>query len=150
MTDINTQIIGYEAGEDLVAGDIVYLNTDGEAVKVAAVEATTAIGIVYSDADEGSMASIIVVGLVDACHLFVEDTDGSSGYDSAIGYGDQLIISGKTAGTYGVGQALSAVGGTAQTTSVEGMVVGKALVIVAGSAAADTYTTGKVYVNFMS
>jgi len=143
-------ILSWEAGEDLVAGDIVYLNTDNELVKVAAAESTVAVGIVYADADEGDNCSVIVQGVVDDCHLLVEDTDGSSGYDSAIGYGDQLVISGKAAGTYTAGQALSAVGGTAQTTSVEGMVVGKSLTVVAGSTSADTYTTGKVWVDFMA
>jgi len=143
-------ILSWEAGADLLAGDVVYLNTDNELVKCTAVEDTVCVGIVYADATEGKQCSVIVEGIVDLCHLLVEDTNASSGYDSAIGYGDQLIISGKTSGTYGVGQALSAVGGTAQTTSVEGMVVGKSLVIVAGSTTADTYTTGLVYVNFMA
>ena len=150
MTNINTEIIGFEAGADLVAGDIVYLNTDNEAIKCTAAEVTNAIGIVYSDADEGAQVSVTVRGLVDAAHLLVEDTNGSSGYDSAIAYGSQLIISGKAAGTYTAGQALSAVGGTSQTTSIEGMVIGKSLVIVAGVTTGDTYTTGKVYVDFMS
>jgi hypothetical protein len=150
MTNAKNVILGFEAGADLVKGDIVYLNTDNEAVKVTAAEVTNAIGIVYSSASEGEMVSVIVEGIIDDCHLLVEDTDGSSGYDEAIAYGSQLIISGKAAGTYTEGQALSAVGGTAQTTSVEGMVVGKSLTRVAGSTTADTYTTGKVYVNFMA
>ena len=150
MSDANTHIMSWEAGADLVEGDIVYLNTDNELVKVAAAEATNAVGIVYADAVEGDQCSVIVRGLVDACHLLVEDTNGSSGYDSAIAYGSQLVISGKTSGTYGVGQALSAVGGTGQATSVEGMVVGKSLAIVAGVTTGDTYNTGKVYVDFMA
>ena len=150
MTDVQTLIKKWEAGADLVEGDIVYLNTDKELVKVAAVEATNAVGIVYAAASEGEPCSVIVRGIVDLCHLFVEDTDGSSGYDSAIAYGDQMIIAGKASGTYDVGQALSAVGGTAQTTSVKGMVVGKSLAIVAGVTTGDTYTTGQVYVDFMA
>jgi len=150
MSDINTHIISFEAGADLVTGDIVYLNTDNELVKCTAAEVTNAIGIVYAGVSEGDQCSVVVAGLVEAAHLLVEDTNASSGYDSAIAYGAQLIISGKTSGTYTAGQALSAVGGTGQTTSVEGMVVGKSLVIVAGSTTADTYTTGKVYVNFMA
>jgi hypothetical protein len=150
MADRNTQVMSWEAGADLVYGDIVYLNTDKELVKCTAVEVTNAVGIVFAPAAEGTPCTVIVEGTVDACHLLVEDTDGESGYDSAIAYGSQLVISGKTSGTYGVGQALSAVGGTGQASSVEGMVVGKSLAIVAGADDADTYETGEVYVNFMA
>ena len=146
-------ILGYEAAEHLVEGDIVKLNTSGKLVKVAAVEATDAIGIVVSngsaiDSDvTGKMVSVLIEGVA-TVRVLVEDTDGASGYDKAIVRGDQLVISGKTSGTYVVGQALSAVGGTAQATSVCGMVVGKALEAVAGSASADTYATLKAYVRF--
>ena len=138
MTNAKNIILGFEAGADLVAGDIVYLNSDEELVKCTAAEVTNAIGIVYAGAEEGKFASVIVQGVVEEAHLLVEDTDGASGYDSAITFGDLLIISGKAAGTYTAGQALSAVGGTAQATAVAGMVVGKALCAEAGSAAADT------------
>lgn len=149
MTDANTHILSFEAGADLVAGDIVELNSDNELIKCTEVEITDAIGIVYADASEGEPCSVIVRGVVDACHLLVEDTDGSSGYDSAIAYGSLLVISGKTSGTYGVGQALSAVGGSAEPTPAAGKIVGKSLTKVAGATTGDTYTTGKVYVNFM-
>lgn len=149
MTDANTEFMGFEAGEDLTAGDIVTLNTDHEVIKCAAVEATNAIGIVHGDVSEGEQANIVVKGLTEV-RVLVEDTDGSSGYDAPIVRGDQLIISGKAAGTYTVGLCLSAVGGTAQTTSVEGMVVGKALGAVAGVTTGDTYTTISAMVDFMS
>jgi len=148
-------ILGFEAAEHLAEGDIVKLNTSGKLAKVSAVEATDAIGIVKSvgnalDADNtGKQVSVLAQGIIDV-PVLVEDTDGSSGYDAAIARGSLLVISGKEAGTYVVGQALCAVGGTAQTTAVAGMVVGKALEAVAGSTAADTYTTIKAYVNFLA
>lgn len=133
----------------LTAGDFVYIGTDGYITKVASAEATNAVGIVYETVAINKPVSVIAQGITDV-HVLVEDTDGSSGYDAAIAAGSLLVISGKASGTYVVGQALSAVGGTAQTTAVAGMVVGKALEAVAGSTSADTYTTIKAYVNFLN
>lgn len=148
MSNQKTEILSFEAGADLVEGDIVYLNTDNEAVKVTAAEATNAIGIVYADADEGEQVSVIVRGIATA-RVLVEDTNGSSGYDDPIARGDQLVISGKAAGTYVAGQALSSTGGTGVSTADATTIVGKALGAVAGVSGDDTYTTIKAYVSFM-
>ncbi len=155
MSYEDTQIVNFKKSDGyprvsavaLTAGDFVYIDTSGDIAKVASVEETKCVGIVYADAAIGKPVSVIVKGLI-SVHALVEDTDGSSGYDKAIVAGDQLIISGKAAGTYLVGQAVSAVGGTAQATSVCGMVVGKAVEAVAGSDSADTYTTIMALINF--
>jgi len=148
MTNINAEIRRGTAAATLIAGDIVKLDTNGKVAKVAAAEATDAVGIIYSGGAADEVVSYVVRGEIDV-RVLVQDTDGSSGYDAAIARGSLLVISGKSGGTYDVGQALSAVGGTAQTTAVAGMVVGKALEAVAGSTSADTYTTIKAYVSFM-
>lgn len=142
------EYLSFEAGEDLVQGDIVKLNTDDEAVKVDSAEETTAVGVCYNDADEGSQVTVLVRGVADYIRLLVEDTDSSSGYDDPIARGDLLVISGKTAGTYTEGQALSSVDGTGATGDAT-TIVGRALTAVDGSASDDTYTTGKVFVNFV-
>ena len=147
MTDFKTVIMGYEAAEDLVVGDIVKLDTDGKAAKVSSAEATDAIGIVYGAASAGKQVPVVVEGLA-TVRVLVEDTDGLSGYDAAVARGAHLVISGKSAGTYGVGQALSASTGTGVSTANATTIVAKALEAVAGSTTADTYTTIKAYVRF--
>lgn len=149
MSNINNEIISFEAGADLSEGDIVYINSDNEAVKVTSAEATNAIGIVYADADEGDQVSVLVRGVYPNAHLLVEDTDGTSGYDDPITYGDLLVISGKAAGTYTAGQAFSTTAGTGVSTADATTIVARSLTAVAGSTSEDTYTTGKVYVNFV-
>lgn len=149
MTNQKTNIDSFVASEDLTAGDIVKLDSNGEAAKVSTAEATDAIGIVYADADEDERVSVVTNGVLDGVHVLVEDTDQSAGYDSAIAQGDHLVISGKASGTYAVGQALSSIDGTSVTTSDATTIVAKALEAVTGSTGEDTYTTIKAYVRFV-
>ena len=147
MSNIQNNVLRYEAAADLVTGDIVKLDTNGKAAKVAAAEATDAIGIVVESTDSGKSAPIITSGIIDV-RVLVEDTDSGAGYDAAIARGAHLLISGKASGTYPVGQALSASTGTGVTTADATTLVAKALEAVAGSTAADTYTTIKAKVQF--
>ena len=148
MSNIKNENQSFEAGEALVRGDIVYLNTDNEAVKVAGVEATNAIGIVYAAASEGDQVSVTIKGIVEDVHMLIENTGGSSGYDAPFAYGSLLVISGKAAGTYTEGQALSVITGTGVSVKDRTTIVGKSFVLDAGATPADTYTTGKVYIDF--
>jgi hypothetical protein len=149
MTNVNRELLSFEAGEDLSIGNIVELNSDGEAIKCDSAEATDAIGMVWASADEGSMVNVLVRGVHPAVPVLVEDTDSSSGYDAAIAYGAHLVVSGKSSGTYGVGQALSASTGYGVSIADATTIVAKALEEVDGSISEDTYTTIKAYVNFM-
>jgi len=137
------------AAADLESGDIVKIDTSGTIAKVASVEATDAVGIVTQDTSAGDAVPVLVRGIIDA-NVLIEDTDSASGYDKAVVAGDLAIISGKAITGCSVGQALSSIPCTAQTLSgSDGMIVGKFLEANAGSTAADTVTTLKVYVNFM-
>jgi len=149
MSNFKTEILSYEAGEDLVAGDIVYLYSDSVVKKISSVEATNAIGMVQGAVSDGDQVAIVAVGIVDGVRVLVEDTDSSSGYDVAIVRGTHLVISGKAAGTYTAGQALSASTGTGVTTANATTIVAKALEAVAGVTTGDTYTTIKAYVKFL-
>lgn len=149
MTNIEKEILAFNAGEALVEGDIVKLNSSGDAIKVTSAEALDAVGIVYADAGLNERVSVIVRGLLDGVRVLVADTDGEAGYDSAITYGSRLLISGKAAGTYVVGQALSSDQGTGATGG-DGTIVAKALEAVAGSDSEDTYTVIKAYVDFIN
>lgn len=147
MTNIEKQILGYKAGEDIVEGDFLTINSDNEVVKNTSAEATNVVGVAYNKANQGEQVGVLVYGLVDNLRVLVEDTDGASGYDSAIAAGDILLISGKAAGTYVVGQACSSTAGTGATGG-DGTIVAKALEAVAGSTSEDTYTTIKALVRF--
>lgn len=149
MTNIDKEILKFEAGEDLVEGDIVKVNSDNEAVKQDSAEAKDSFGIVYNDASEGGMVSVIVRGLINNLRVLVEDTDGTSGYDDPISIGDRLLISGKADGTYVVGQACSTDAGTGATGG-DGTIVATAMEAVAGVTTDDTYTTIRAYVNFLN
>ena len=143
------EYLSFEAGADLERGDIVKLNSDNEVEKVAAAEATNAVGICYNNADEGDKVTVLVRGVMDDVHLLVEDTDSSSGYDDPIAHGDLLVISGKASGTYVAGQALSTTAGSGVSTADATTIIGRSLTAVAGVDSGDTYTTGKVFVNFV-
>ena len=148
MTDAQVEIKKFTAGADLVEGNIVELDSSGHAILCDAAEATNAIGIVYADALDTYPVSIVIRGKIQV-NVLIEDTDGSSGFDKAIVPGDRLLVSGKTSGTYGVGQALSAVGGTDTITANLGEIVGMALEGNAGSTTADTYATIWAFVSFV-
>ena len=149
MSNFKTEILSYEAGEDLVANEIVYLYSDSVVKKTSSVEATNAIGMVQGAVSDGDQVAIVANGIVDGVRVLVEDTNGNAGYDAAIVTGAHLVISGKTAGTYGVGQALSASTGSEVTTANATTIVAKALEAVAGASGSDTYTTIKAYVKFL-
>lgn len=149
MTNVEREIIGLEAAEDIVEGDILFIDSDGKAAKETDAEATNVFGIAYNDADSGEYVGVLVRGIHDNVRVLVEDTDSSSGYDSAITAGSRLLVSGKASGTYGVGQALSSDQGTGATAG-DGTIVAKAMEAVAGSTSEDTYTQIKCYVDFIN
>ena len=149
MVTVEKNIVKFTAGEDLAEQEIVKLNADGEAVKVDSTEETKAVGIVYAEASKGDVVSVITAGLLDNVRVLVEDTSSESGYDASITPGDRLLISGKSDGTYDVGQALSSDQGDGATGG-DGTVVAKAFEAVEGSESEDTYTTIKAYVNFIN
>lgn len=144
MTNVNTIIMGGEAGETIAQYDILELNSDGELVKCDAAQAENAVGVALTGGAEGDQVSYVVAG---KCKLyaFVEDTDASGTYSFAIARGDLLEISGKTSGTRTPGQAVSKI-----LAASDGKVkVGRALEAVAGSDSADTYTLIDATVNFL-
>ena len=148
MTNINRELLKGTAGADLAYGDIVKYHTDGTFIKQDSAEATDSIGIVWAAGNDGDLVTVLVRGVIDDLHFLIEDTSGSSGYDSAITHGDLLLVSGKTAGTYGVGQAVSKIDGTGVTTANATTIVARALEANAGSASGDTYGKIKAYVSF--
>lgn len=148
MTDAQVEIKKFTAAAALVEGNIVELDSSGHAILCDAVKATNAVGIVYADAASGDPVSVVIRGKIQV-NILIEDTNATSGYDKAIIPGDRLIVSGKTSGTYAVGQALSAVGGTTTITANLGEIVGMALEGNAGSTTADTYATISAFVSFV-
>lgn len=148
MTNVEKELLGFEAAENIVEGDVLYVNADGKAAKVTSAEATNAFGLAYNNANAGDRVSVLVRGLT-TVRVLVSATGTAAGYNAAVVPGSRLLISGKAAGTYTEGQALSSDQGVGATGG-DGTVVAKALESVAGAAGTDTYTTIRAYVDFLS
>lgn len=162
MTDYAVEDQSFVAGEALLPGDFCKLDANGEAVKVDAAESTECVGVVVSTprptsgggfdsfgADAGDRVTLRMRGEVKLWAL-VEDTDSMAGYDNPISPGDNLLISGKAAGTRTPGQAVSSFGGTGQSAADSGLIkVGRALEAEAGSTTADTFSQIRCYVDFL-
>lgn len=129
------------AAEDLVDGDIVYINSSGLVAKVTSAEAVNAVGVVQGNAKTGKIPGVLVQGRIKG-RILVEDTDGAGTYKNPIAAGDLLAISGKAGGTYVVGQAFSKI------TAAAGKMVARALAANAGTTTGDTYATLDMYINF--
>ena len=131
-----------KATVDLLKGDIVKKDAAGIVIKVTSAVDKLGMGVVYEDTLAGFEVSVVVAGEV-SVRVLVEDTDGAGTYKTPITYGSPLVISGKVAGTFELGQAFSTL-----AAPVAGSIFGKSLGVEAGSASEDTYTLIKAFVNF--
>lgn len=126
MTNIDTELRKYTAGEALVRNDIVYLSAEDTVSKNSTADAINLIGIVYEPQDTiGDPVTILVRG-------FVEDAPIVTNGVTAIALGARLQVT-----------AANVIAAHATPTAESAICVAHEAVPI------TTTTTAKVFFNFM-
>lgn len=125
MSNINTEIRKYTAGEDLVRNDIVYLSDEDTVSKNSTANSKILIGIVYEPASAGDAVSVLVRG-------FVEDAPIATDGTTAITLGARLQVTAAN-----------------KLAAVASPVAESAIAVAHEAVAINTTTTAKVFFCFM-